>query len=199
MRELCLYKPLHPFTGTQGFGQNLISLYKELGLLGHNGFDAVRGYVNGIYYETEGANVRAAHDGEVIFTGSDSSGGYFVELRTLEMFIDKKGIPHFWKTIYYHLRPIIKVRAGQKVRVGDILGLADNTGRSNGSHLHFGLKRIAQGINEWTWTTLDYDNGYWGGVDPLPYFDSKTAYEWKIQFEQIMGNILNFIALFQKS
>ena len=42
-------------------------------------------------------------DEEIILTGSDSSGGYFVELRTLEMFTDKKGIPHFWKTIYYHL------------------------------------------------------------------------------------------------
>mgnify|MGYP001575099322 CR=1 FL=1 len=199
MRELQIYKPLSPFTGTQGFGQNLSPLYKELGLLGHNGFDAIRGCVKGKCYETEGANVRAAHDGEVIFAGVDSAGGYFVELRTLEMFTDKKGVPYFWKTIYYHLRSSIKIKVGQRVRVGDILGLADNTGRSNGSHLHFGLKRIAQGVNEWSWVTLNSDNGYWGGVDPLPYFDQKTAYEWKIQFEQIMGSIWNLVALFQKS
>ena len=189
MRELYLYKPLHPFTGTQGFGQNLSPLYKELGMLGHNGFDAIRGCVKGKCYETEGANVRAAHDGEVIFAGVDWGGGYYVELRTLEMFADKKGIPHFWKTIYYHLQPTIKVRVGQKVKIGDILGFADNTGRSNGSHLHFGLKRIEQGINQWEWKTLNHDNGYLGGVDPLPYFAEMTAYEFLSWVQLLLENL----------
>jgi|SRR3990167_3346998 len=185
MRELYLYKPLHPMTGSQGFGQNLSTLYARLGMLGHNGFDAIRGYVKGKYYEIEGANVRAPHAGEVIFAGADSSGGYFVELRTLEMFADKSGIPYFWKTIYYHLQPNIQVKAGQRVKIGDILGSADNTGESNGSHLHFGLKRISQGINQWEWNTLNKDNGYWGGVDPLPYFADKTAYEFITWYQEL--------------
>src|SRR3990167_2172698 len=133
MTELYLYKPLHPFTITQGFGRNdgydYTKICNKQGkcLLAHNGLDVIRGYKDGKYFEIDGANVRAAHDGEIIFAGVDLSGGYFVEERTTEQFLDKKGVPHFWKTVYYHLQPNIQVKVGQKVKTGDILAQADNT------------------------------------------------------------------------
>src|SRR3990167_2001499 len=193
MLELKLFKSLHPFTITQGFGRNDGFDYTKICtsqgrcLLAHNGLDCIRGYTNGVYNETEGANVRVAHNGIVSFSGVDSFGGYFVEVRTTEQYLDKTGVPHYWKTIYYHLRPNIRVRAGQRVQIGDILGYADNTGLyTTGSHLHFGLKQVAKGGDEWTWITLNEDNGYFGNVNPLPYLDVKTAYEWKIQLDQIL-------------
>src|SRR3990167_5538973 len=185
MMELTLYKPLHPITGTQGFGQNLSPLYAKLGMLGHNGFDCIRGYIKGKYYEIEGANVRAAHAGKVTYAGVDSSGGYGVVVQTTEMFADKKGVPQFWKTIYWHLQPKILVKVGQIVKIGDILASADNTGQSNGSHLHFGLKPIAQGENEWTWMNVEQNNGYFGAVDPLPYFGEMTAYEFITWYQKL--------------
>jgi len=41
-----------------------------------------------------------------------------------------------YETLYGHLS-IIKVKKGQTVRSGDIIGLAGSTGRSSGTHLHY--------------------------------------------------------------
>src|SRR3990167_5183011 len=173
MNKLILYKPLHPnFHIFQGFGEcspDICEIYKNMGLKGHNGLDCNR---LGTY--VEGAYVRASHDGEVTYAGIDSSGGYGVVLKTLEEF-DYLGKLFYFKTIYWHLRKEIQVKVGQKVKVGDVLGYADNTGISKGSHLHFGLKPILLGENEWTWYNLEQDNGYFGAIDPASYLSNLSA------------------------
>lgn len=186
MAKLILYRPLHPFSISQGFGQNLNPIYKQWGLLGHNGLDCVRGYVNGKYYETDGAYVRAAHNGTVLNAGiPDSNEGYGVVLKTDEVYESKDGIPAYWKTVYWHMKKDgIFVQPGQKVRAGDILGPADNTGASNGPHLHFGLKPIMPGEADWAWDNVEQDNGYRGAVDPLPYLSPMTAYEYGLTWIQ---------------
>lgn len=59
----------------QGFGENLLPVYKQLGLLGHNGID---------FSAYDGQPVRASHDGVVTFTGYDGSGGLGIVIRTTE-------------------------------------------------------------------------------------------------------------------
>lgn len=194
MKKLILYKPLYPFTISQGFGQNLSPLYAKLGMKGHNGLDCIRGCIGGKCYATDGSNVRAAHDGEVMYAGRDSCEGYGIVIRTLETF-DFENKPTFFKTIYWHLKPDIPVRVGQKVKIGDVLGLADNTGCSSGSHLHFGLKPIAEGENEWTWMNINQDNGYFGAIDPLPYLDGKSAYEMRSTLDQIQKKVIEIAKL----
>lgn len=73
-----------------------------------------------------GQKILAAADGIISKAGVGNGYGKMVKIRHSGGFI----------TLYAHLRQI-KVKAGQKVRKGDVIGLAGNTGTSSGVHLHF--------------------------------------------------------------
>lgn len=82
-------------------------------------------------FASRGTPVIAATDGFISKTGNTGLGGKQVWLRD--------GL--FGKSLYYaHLDSIIAV-TGQKVNVGDTLGLVGNTGNAKGgaTHLHFGI------------------------------------------------------------
>lgn len=76
----------------------------------------------------EGTPVKAAADGTVVLAYPDLfySGNMIV-------------IDHGFglQTIYAHLKEM-KVKFGDKVKQGDIIGLVGKTGRATGAHLHFG-------------------------------------------------------------
>lgn len=76
----------------------------------------------------EGTPVMAAGDGKVILSGKD----YFY---TGNMVIIDHGLG--LQTIYAHLKEA-KVKAGDEVKQGDIIGLVGKTGRATGAHLHWG-------------------------------------------------------------
>jgi len=99
----------------------------------------------------------------------DEGGGISIELLSNE-----KG--EGFKTIYYHLKEA-KVFKGDKIKEGQVIGLADNTGKyTTGDHLHFALKITNNG------QTVNSNNGYLGAIDPAPYFkigknwDKSSAY-----------------------
>ena len=169
--NLRLYYPVKPFTVTQRFGEcdpRVCKIYHDLGLQGHNGQDL---------WAPDGYPIYAAHDGTVVFASEDGSAGYGIVIRTDEQY-DYKGGQAFFKSIYWHIRKDgVLVRAGQKVKTGDKIALADSTGISLGSHLHFGLKPVYAGENDWTWTNAEQQNGYKGAIDPQPYFTGIYAQE----------------------
>ena len=69
----------------------------------------------------------------------------------------------FYTTVYAHLKDVT-VTFTQNVKAGDLIGHADSTGNSTGSHLHFGLyEQTASGVR------LNANNGYGGYLDPTPY------------------------------
>lgn len=78
------------------------------------------------------ANVVAAADGEVVFTGFEDKGaGNYVKIN------HKNGNgTHLCTTVYMHLAKIF-VAVGQKVPAGQAIGLEGNTGIGTGAHLHF--------------------------------------------------------------
>jgi len=166
--KLTLKHPLKDIYINQGFGKNATDVYAKLGLKGHNGID---------YRAPDGTPCYSAHDGRVTYAGYDGAGGLTVVIRTEQEFEDVNGKPSHWKTIYGHLKKdTLKVTGGQQVKAGQHIADCDNTGLSTGPHLHFGLKPIYRGEQDWQWDNLEQNNGYFGAVDPAPYFD----FEYKV-------------------
>ncbi len=115
--------------------------YDGVPLRGHNGVD---------FGTPTGTDILATDDGEVVQVGYEARGfGNFVKLK------------HVWgESLYAHMKSV-SVKEEAKVTRGDVLGLADNTGNSNGPHLHFGIR------------ILPYKRGDgWGGCcDPIPFMN----------------------------
>lgn len=165
MTKLKLYSPLKDFFITQKFGENATPIYGQLGLVGHNGLDM---------RAPDSTPVYASHDGRVTFAGYDGSGGLGVVIRTNEEMELLDGSTSYIKSISWHLKKnSLLVTGGQQVVAGQQIAQADNTGLSTGSHLHFGLKPIAKGENDWTWLNTEQTNGYMGAIDPQPYLVEK--------------------------
>ena len=190
--KLELWYPVKDLLVTQGFCENRVPYYKQMGLLGHNGIDMLA---------RTGQPVRAAHDGEVTFAGEDGQAGLGVVLRTLEQF-DYKGQLVYFKSIYWHLdKGSIKVVPGQKVKVGDILGGADTTGLATSCHLHFGIKPILQGEQAWLWDNVAQSNGYHGAIDPSPYFNgffAEDSAQVNSKLSALIALLKQALALFRK-
>lgn len=84
-----------------------------------------------------GDDIYAAFEGKVRVTSYDRYGyGYYVIIR------HNNGL----ETLYGHLSQI-KVVPNQNVKAGDVIGLAGNTGRSTGPHLHFETRYLGNAIN----------------------------------------------------
>ena len=83
----------------------------------------------------EGTNIRAAHGGIVASRN-------FGELYGLHVVVEYEE----YEMLYAHLS-VAYVLPGESVAAGEIIGLAGNTGRSHGAHLHFGLKYLGQWID----------------------------------------------------
>ena len=166
MAQLEIWFPAKPFVVTQPFGVNG-DFYKAHGInvAGHTGQD-IRAF--------HGEKVRATHNGIVTHAGVDGNEGWGVVIRT-KIPYDYNGKETYFKTIYWHLMQNIPVKAGQEVKVGDVIGYADNTGFSFGDHLHFGLKPIERGETEWIWANSEQGNGYYGAIDPEPYWNGYFA------------------------
>lgn len=184
-----LFYPIKPAKINQNFGGNSVNYSdpKYGGIVGHNGID---------FQASHGDPVYAAHDG-TCYPEIDSSGGNGVVIRTDDAYEYEGAQVHF-KTIYWHLdKADAVVKIGQKVKTGDLIGYADNTGASTGDHLHFGLKAQAWDESNWTWYNLNQNNGYLGAIDPAPYFNGYYATDASTVFF-ILNSIKNLLTSFLK-
>lgn len=94
-----------------------------------NPFTGVRQFHNGLdIVAPEDTPVKAAMDGRVAETGYSAVFGNFVILTHAGSY----------QTLYAHLSAI-RVRQGQTLSQGAVVGLLGSTGYSTGPHLHFGL------------------------------------------------------------
>ncbi|MFA7091227.1 MAG: M23 family metallopeptidase [Arcobacteraceae bacterium] len=64
-----------------------------------------------------------------------------------------------FETIYAHL-DVSKVKVGEVVKKGQVIGLSGNSGISTGPHLHYEIKYATKILNPWsfvTWDIKDYE------------------------------------------
>lgn len=130
------------FVLTSTFGRRRSPFTREFEL--HTGLDLAA---------PQGLPVRSPAEGVVVFAGQmpTSRGvhwwrlGNLVIVRNADRFI----------TLFGHCAEV-RVRSGQRVRQGDVLGTVGNSGWSTSPHLHYEIRRKA-------------DDGQWVPVDPLIY------------------------------
>ena len=139
--------------GPKGTAPTLLAYYQSYGLKGHNGWDWVTKDGEPLYWDCD---IR----GEVMDCHIDRNGGWGVRIITQ----DKDGN---FKHLFWHLKEF-KCQAGQILESGDLIGLADSTGKSTGHHLHRGIKPVH--MTKYGWRNDDNKNGYYGAIDPAPYF-----------------------------
>ena len=109
---------------TQEFGANP-HVYEQYGLPGHDGTD-IRAFHNTPLYAVASGIVSDVHTNP-----DDHNYGIFIRVDHGDG----------WETTYAHAKQLTDLQVGNSVDGGEILAWADNTGNSNGSHLHLTLKR----------------------------------------------------------
>lgn len=161
---------------------------QAMNMAGHNGIDLFRPQPN---------DVVAATDGVVTVSSNDPK-GYG---KRVDVLSPKMADGYYYQTIYGHFDEI-SVVFGQEVKAGDKLGVEGNTGfvisggtaywgtapGNKGVHLHFGVKRLTDDLSASglqvdiqvvgkikKFVLLDYNNGVYGAIDPLPLLTDEVT------------------------
>ena len=124
----------------------------------HNGTD--------IWSPHEPCIIEAPYDGKVLEAKkSTSPGGGFGNYVILLHKIDGK----FYTTLYAHMKDgSLKVKKGQKIEAGQMLGKMGTTGMSTGKHLHWEL-RLGK-VHTWDANGKNY-------IEPIGFFKALIAKE----------------------
>lgn len=83
-----------------------------------------------------GTPLLAVNSGKVSFSGRMGGYGKVVKIKH----------PGGYESLYAH-QSRIRVKRGERVKKGQIIGYVGSTGRSTGPHLHFGMKKNGRWIN----------------------------------------------------
>ncbi len=199
MPRLSLYLPVKPFHLNQSFAGNLpcvedrsdipLSDRKVIGsdsnttcLVGYVKLYPLMGMPNG----HTGADLMAGEQPicsslEGIVTGNviDSARGLGIEVTSEQTYsLDELGEFQV-KLRYWHLKSFGR-SVGQRVKVGDILGISDTTGFSAGNHVHWELKPVVKD------TTGNYvnafpNNGFFGAIDPMRFCNMQNAVDVEVE------------------
>lgn len=156
-------QPLAKMRITQPFGVDYLGSngpngqsYADIGLKnGHNGWDLSA---------LTGTEVYACMDGDADYTNGGQ--GYGNEMRIVSR---ELGL----EVVYAHLQRSLIGDKPRKVKAGELIARSNNTGFSTGPHLHFGVRRVEFSANGSQ--VLDYKNGFFGYVDPTPFFRDDVA------------------------
>ena len=120
---------------TQKYGNG----HTGIDIVGKEGLPEIIAHSDGVVYA-----IQDGQDNNIKATGVKSYGNY-VQIKH----------PNNMYTLYAHLEKKLKVKLGQQVKRGQVLGVEGNSGCSYGTHLHFEVR--------------NKDNYV---IDPTPYIDA---------------------------
>ena len=123
--KMSFTSPLKNYTFTSGYGFREHPIYKRR--IFHNGVDLAA---------KKGTNIRAIESGLVVKAGNLSGYGNTVIL------MHRRG----YMSMYGHMSDI-KVKTGDAVRRGEVIGYVGSTGISTGDHLHLEVFKDGKRIN----------------------------------------------------
>lgn len=149
-----IFRVIKTNLSTQGFYDNKLPIYKQVGMLYHGGWDWLAKDAEPIYFD-------CSIEGFVLNTEIDKNGGLGVNIITE----NEDGI---FKHRYWHLKNF-NVKAGDRVESGDLIGYADNTGYSTATHLHRDAKEMIKTPNG-NYQIKDPLNGTFGTIDYSKWF-----------------------------
>lgn len=179
-----IIRPIEPFFLTQGFGENPQN-YAKYGLKAHNGWDIKTKYSDTPQGRRHILSSWLSKFYKQADEGKNGYGKYF------EVLVQLKNL---WKLTYGHCHSVFQF---EEKNESEPMGISDNTGNSTGPHTHLTTKigKIEGGV----FKSDNYNNGYFGAVDPQIFFDElrefkKSGEEVQIisveakTYERIVGN-----------
>ena len=89
------------------------------------------------YAAPTGTPVKSSGNGTVTFIGTQGGYGKVIKIKHASGYT----------TLYAHLSRFAKIKTGQKVKQGELIGYVGSTGMSTGPHLHFGVYLNNKAIN----------------------------------------------------
>lgn len=194
-----IYRAVRTNILTQGFGleqtkKELIPLYNSLGYAAHEGFDwAVACQDRSVKHGGQCESVYCDLDVKAVITTilTSEDMGFGIVARTE----DKDGIfEHLW----WHfdvINPDLKV--GSVIESGDLLGVAGNTGRTTGAHLHRELRALGRDHYGNYYKVLA-NNGYKGAIDMTPYFEDAFVLDVITSLKQKLSLLQKMLELVTK-
>lgn len=156
-----IWRPIEPFQLTQGFGENP-DAYKRFGLAGHNGWDLKTKYPD---TPNGHRSIFASWLSKFYKSGNEGNDGFGLYFEVIvELF-------NTYKLTYAHCDSFEHF---VEKKEGISMGISDNTGNSSGPHLHLTVKRGSI-INN-MFQSENYNNGYFGAINPQIFFDELREY-----------------------
>ncbi len=170
--------PVKPWRVTQAHGI-LNPAYQRFGFSFHNGTDVAPGEDKLIVSPFPGTVIRAATKE----TGQwqPNGGGIFISVISDREYDFDDGLKAHVLADFLHCEKLI-LENGEKVLLGTVLAVADNTGFSTGPHTHIQLRRcrVVPGGDylidgkKWHLENVDQNDAN-GSFDPTPYFTNTYA------------------------
>lgn len=141
---------------TQRFMNNP-DYYAQFNLPGHEGVD-IRAYTGDPIYSVADGVVSQVHD-----SATGSNYGRYIRIAHQDGY----------ETTYAHNQSLEPLAVGSIVRGGQMIARADNTGNSQGSHLHLTLKKRPSNPADRCGTVWPYNI-----IDPEPFLKSFSNVQW---------------------